>query len=182
MLAHSNSSMLPQRVMLQQNIPGGVGTFATKITGYTPGNNYLLVLTIAGNPDRECGRGRASEPTDADANGAEKLAQSQGFYIKANGTAAPQQVTAQGNQATASAVSNGGSTQPGSGDPNAMQQGNGGGTGGGAPDAGGGGNGSPASPSPNAAAGQSAAAHTRTPPAHAALVALAALAALRALA
>lgn len=54
MLSHSNTSMLPQRIMLQQNIPGGVGTFATKITGYTPGNNYLLVLSIAGNPDREC--------------------------------------------------------------------------------------------------------------------------------
>lgn len=53
MLSHSNTSMLPQRIMLQQNIPGGVGTFATKITGYTPGNNYLLVLSIAGNPDRE---------------------------------------------------------------------------------------------------------------------------------
>lgn len=53
LLSHANSSILPQRVMLQQNIPGGVGTFTTKITGYTPSNNYLLVLTVAGNPDRE---------------------------------------------------------------------------------------------------------------------------------
>ncbi|EJT45814.1 hypothetical protein A1Q1_05727 [Trichosporon asahii var. asahii CBS 2479] len=132
MLSHSNTSMLPQRIMLQQNIPGGVGTFATKITGYTPGNNYLLVLSIAGNPDQ-------------------KLAQSQGFYIKANGTAAPQQVTAQGNQATASAVSNGGSTQPGSGDPAKMQQENA------APSDGGTGNGASASPNANAPAGHSAA-------------------------
>lgn len=84
---------------------------------------------------------------------AEKLAQSQGFYIKANGTAAPQQVTAQGNQATASAVSNGGSTQPGSGDPAKMQQENAAPVDGGT----GNGNGASASPNANAPAGHSAA-------------------------
>ncbi|BEI90054.1 uncharacterized protein CcaverHIS019_0301240 [Cutaneotrichosporon cavernicola] len=51
----------------------GTSTWTGKIQGYNPGNNFMLQLTAAGNPDQ-------------------KFAQSQGFWIKPNGTAMPQQV------------------------------------------------------------------------------------------
>ncbi|CAK9783668.1 hypothetical protein CC85DRAFT_292084 [Cutaneotrichosporon oleaginosum] len=73
MLSNSNASIAGQRVVLAQNIAPGTSTWTGKIQGYNPGNNYMLQLTAAGNPDQ-------------------KFAQSQGFWIKPNGTAMPQQV------------------------------------------------------------------------------------------
>ncbi|GMK58077.1 hypothetical protein CspeluHIS016_0501090 [Cutaneotrichosporon spelunceum] len=74
MLSNSNARIAGQRVVLAQNIASGTGTWTGMVTGYNPGNNYMLQLTAAGNPDQ-------------------KFAQSQGFWIKPNGTAMAQQVT-----------------------------------------------------------------------------------------
>ncbi|BEI97828.1 hypothetical protein CcaverHIS631_0301270 [Cutaneotrichosporon cavernicola] len=73
----SNLMLSEQRVPAEEKkltkVASGTSTWTGKIQGYNPGNNFMLQLTAAGNPDQ-------------------KFAQSQGFWIKPNGTAMPQQV------------------------------------------------------------------------------------------
>ncbi|BEJ05605.1 hypothetical protein CcaverHIS641_0301270 [Cutaneotrichosporon cavernicola] len=72
-----NSAKWTPRVPAEEKkltkVASGTSTWTGKIQGYNPGNNFMLQLTAAGNPDQ-------------------KFAQSQGFWIKPNGTAMPQQV------------------------------------------------------------------------------------------
>lgn len=45
---------MSQSIVLAQNLEPGQGNFAGPISNLVPGNNYILWLTVAGNPSREC--------------------------------------------------------------------------------------------------------------------------------
>jgi hypothetical protein len=64
---NSNTSLLAEHRTVAQNIPAGVGTWTGMISGFTTGNNYILVLALNNDPTR-------------------KIGQTRGFWIKRNGT------------------------------------------------------------------------------------------------
>ncbi|BEJ17743.1 hypothetical protein CspHIS471_0700110 [Cutaneotrichosporon sp. HIS471] len=64
---NSNTSLLAEQRQVASNIPAGTGSWTGMISGFVPGNNYILVLALTADPTR-------------------KIAQTRGFWIKRNGT------------------------------------------------------------------------------------------------
>lgn len=74
---NSNSSILDGNKQIAAGIPAGVGSWSGLVSGFAPGNNYIMILTLGDQPDR-------------------KIAQTEGFWIKSKGTIPEASVTAAG--------------------------------------------------------------------------------------
>ncbi|GMK57992.1 hypothetical protein CspeluHIS016_0500240 [Cutaneotrichosporon spelunceum] len=66
---NSNKTLLSDNTTIATNIPAGTGTWTGMISGFNPGNNYILVLALSNEVER-------------------KIGQTRGFWIKRNGTLA----------------------------------------------------------------------------------------------
>ncbi|EKC97712.1 hypothetical protein A1Q2_07911 [Trichosporon asahii var. asahii CBS 8904] len=75
---NSNSSVLDGNKEIAAGIPAGVGSWTGLVSGFAPGNNYIMILTLGDQPDR-------------------KIAQTEGFWIKSKGTIPEASVTGAGN-------------------------------------------------------------------------------------
>lgn len=75
---NSNSTVLDGNKQIAAGIPAGVGSWTGLVSGFAPGNNYIMILTLGDQPDR-------------------KIAQTEGFWIKSKGTIPEASVTAAGN-------------------------------------------------------------------------------------
>lgn len=94
---NSNSSILDGNKQIAAGIPAGTGSWTGLVSGFTPGNNYIMILTLGDQPDR-------------------KIAQTDGFWIKSKGTIPEASVTGVGNSLTGTLVA-GSATNVGSATP-----------------------------------------------------------------
>lgn len=84
--------MLNGNKQIASNIPAGVGSWTGLVSGFAPGNNYIMILTLSDEPDR-------------------KIAQTEGFWIKSKGTIPEASVSAAGESIAGTLVATSGSPE-----------------------------------------------------------------------